>query len=121
MNGKWLRKCAWDTGLKVVKRLSLLTENSHLVLVLIRRILLMAVIHMAQFRCPAALSLLFCIVMRYLAAAISLGAIISADMDYIGQLQPHTPVKFEAVSMEDALSARKERHELLDQIGAELS
>lgn len=51
----------------------------------------------------------------------TLGAIISADMDYIGQLQPHTPVKFEAVSMEDALSARKERHELLDQIRAELS
>jgi len=42
-------------------------------------------------------------------------------MDFIGQLQPHTPVKFEAVSMDAALSARKERHKLLDTIRAELS
>jgi len=51
----------------------------------------------------------------------TLGAIISADMDYIGQLQPHTPVKFKAVSMEDALAARKERHQLLDQIRGSLA
>jgi biotin-dependent carboxylase-like uncharacterized protein len=51
----------------------------------------------------------------------TLGAIISADMDYIGQLQPHTPVKFEAVSMDEALAARKERHNLLDQIRASLA
>jgi urea carboxylase len=51
----------------------------------------------------------------------TLGAIISADMDFIGQLQPHTPVKFEAVSMDEALSARKERHKQLDTIRAELS
>ena len=51
----------------------------------------------------------------------TLGAIISADMDYIGQLQPHTPVKFEAVSMDEALSARQERHKLLDAIRSELS
>lgn len=51
----------------------------------------------------------------------TLGAIISADMDLIGQLQPHTPVKFEKVDMAQALAARKDRKELLSKIRKELS
>ena len=43
----------------------------------------------------------------------TLGAIISADMDLIGQLQPHTPVKFVKVNMDQALAARKERKKML--------
>jgi biotin-dependent carboxylase-like uncharacterized protein len=35
-----------------------------------------------------------------------LGTVISADMDLIGQLQPHQGVRFEQVTMEVALSAR---------------
>ncbi|MCK0198168.1 biotin-dependent carboxyltransferase family protein [Ancylobacter sp. 6x-1] len=35
-----------------------------------------------------------------------IGAVISADMDLIGQLQPHQAVRFAAVTMEDALKAR---------------
>lgn len=43
-----------------------------------------------------------------------LGTVISADMDYIGQLQPHTPTKFISVDMKAALSARHDRHAMLD-------
>ncbi|QGX99569.1 biotin-dependent carboxyltransferase [Roseovarius faecimaris] len=50
----------------------------------------------------------------------TLGAIISADMDLIGQLQPHTPVKFEKVDMNQALEARKERRSMLAKIREEL-
>ncbi|MCK5445055.1 MAG: biotin-dependent carboxyltransferase [Rhodospirillaceae bacterium] len=46
----------------------------------------------------------------------TLGAIISADMDFIGQLQPHTPVKFVRVDMETALAARAERRAALDKV-----
>lgn len=46
----------------------------------------------------------------------TLGAIISADMDFIGQLQPHTPVKFVKVDMESALAARAERHAALAKV-----
>lgn len=46
----------------------------------------------------------------------TLGAIISADMDFIGQLQPHTPVKFVKVDMETALAARAERRTALDKV-----
>lgn len=42
-----------------------------------------------------------------------IGTVISADMDLIGQLQPHMPVKFVEVSMEHALQARKHRTSLL--------
>ncbi len=45
-----------------------------------------------------------------------LGTVISADMDLIGQLQPHVPTKFTEVDMETALGARHERHALLDNI-----
>lgn len=46
----------------------------------------------------------------------TLGAVISADMDLIGQLQPHTPTKFVAVDMEQALAARAERAALRGRI-----
>jgi allophanate hydrolase subunit 2 len=36
-----------------------------------------------------------------------IGTVISADMDLIGQLQPHQPIRFEAVDMAQALEARK--------------
>ncbi|THV12648.1 5-oxoprolinase subunit C family protein [Rhizobium rhizophilum] len=42
-----------------------------------------------------------------------LGTVISADMDLIGQLQPHTPTRFVQVTMEEALAARKARHAAL--------
>lgn len=47
-----------------------------------------------------------------------LGAVISADMDLIGQLQPHTKVKFGSVDMSAALGARKERKALLEKTRA---
>ncbi|WP_281926783.1 biotin-dependent carboxyltransferase family protein [Roseibium album] len=37
------------------------------------------------------------------------GTVISADMDLIGQLQPHTETRFVKVNMHTALSARRER------------
>jgi allophanate hydrolase subunit 2 len=49
-----------------------------------------------------------------------LGAVISADMDLIGQLQPHTPAKFVAVTMAQALKARKDRANLIEKIKASL-
>lgn len=48
------------------------------------------------------------------------GTVISADMDLIGQLQPHTPARFVAVTMAQALSARHDRAKLLDKIRASL-
>lgn len=50
----------------------------------------------------------------------TLGAVVSADMDLIGQLQPHTTVKFERVDMAGALKARKDRADLLQRIREEL-
>ena len=44
------------------------------------------------------------------------GTVISADMDLIGQLQPHTPTQFVSVDMEAALAARQERRTLLFRI-----
>jgi len=41
------------------------------------------------------------------------GTVISADMDLIGQLQPHTPARFVAVDMAAALAARHERRDML--------
>jgi len=43
-----------------------------------------------------------------------LGTVISADMDLIGQLQPHAKIQFQAVTMDNALAARKERQAMLD-------
>lgn len=47
-----------------------------------------------------------------------LGTVISADMDLIGQLQPHMPARFIKVTMEQALAARKERASLLEGLRA---
>jgi len=46
----------------------------------------------------------------------TLGAIISADMDLIGQLQPNAKVRFVRVDMDEALSARAQRQNLMEQI-----
>ncbi len=46
----------------------------------------------------------------------TLGTVISADMDFIGQLQPHTETNFIKVNMHTALSARRERASLLNSI-----
>ncbi len=48
------------------------------------------------------------------------GAVISADMDLIGQMQPHMPAKFVAVTMAQALKARKDRAKLIEKIKAGL-
>lgn len=45
-----------------------------------------------------------------------LGAVISADMDLIGQMQPHMPTRFAMVDMSQALAARAERAARLRQI-----
>jgi biotin-dependent carboxylase-like uncharacterized protein len=42
-----------------------------------------------------------------------IGAVISADLDLIGQLQPHAPAIFASATMEEALAARRERQMLL--------
>ncbi|MFA7437359.1 biotin-dependent carboxyltransferase family protein [Castellaniella sp.] len=44
----------------------------------------------------------------------TIGAVISADMDKIAQLQPNAKVRFQMVSMEEALEARKARKHRLD-------
>ena len=44
------------------------------------------------------------------------GTVISADMDLIGQLQPHTPSRFVEVTMEQALAARRDRKALLAKV-----
>lgn len=51
----------------------------------------------------------------------TLGAIISADMDLIGQLQPNTPVNFVKVDMEQSLAARADRKAALQKIRDALS
>lgn len=50
-----------------------------------------------------------------------LGTVISADMDLIGQLQPHTPAKFVKVDMAAALKARQERQAMVKQVRSALS
>jgi allophanate hydrolase subunit 2 len=45
-----------------------------------------------------------------------LGTVISADMDLIGQLQPHTETHFTVVDMAAALAARHERKALLGKV-----
>lgn len=49
-----------------------------------------------------------------------LGTVVSADMDLIGQLQPHTPTRFVKVTMQQALQARHDRKAVLDAITAAL-
>ena len=48
------------------------------------------------------------------------GTVISADMDLIGQLQPHTPARFVEVTMSQALKARKDQAKLYDRLKASL-
>lgn len=50
-----------------------------------------------------------------------IGTVISADMDLIGQLQPHTPTRFVAVDMAAALAARHEAAERLVALRAALA
>ena len=50
-----------------------------------------------------------------------LGTVISADMDLIGQLQPHQPTRFVKVDMETALKARAERKAMAAQVKESLS
>ena len=47
-----------------------------------------------------------------------LGTVISADMDLIGQLQPHTATRFVKVDMATALKARRDREKLLAEVRA---
>ncbi|WP_029875714.1 biotin-dependent carboxyltransferase family protein [Rhizobium leguminosarum] len=49
------------------------------------------------------------------------GTVISADMDLIGQLQPHTPARFVEVTMDEALKARADHAALLDRLRQSLS
>lgn len=45
-----------------------------------------------------------------------IGTVIAADMDLIGQLQPHTPTRFVKTDMHGALAARKDRSRTLNAI-----
>lgn len=49
-----------------------------------------------------------------------IGTVISADMDLIGQLQPHQTARFEAVDMDGALAARHDRSRMLEQLESAL-
>ena len=46
----------------------------------------------------------------------TVGTVISADMDLIGQMQPNIPTRFVKVDMDQALRARAERAQLLQEI-----
>jgi len=48
------------------------------------------------------------------------GTVISADLDLIGQLQPHTPARFVEVGMDGALAARADRKAALGRVRAHL-
>lgn len=50
-----------------------------------------------------------------------IGTVISADMDLIGQLQPHTPTKFVSIDMAAALAARRDRQAMLNKVRAALA
>ncbi len=45
-----------------------------------------------------------------------IATVISADMDLIAQMQPHTPTRFVEVDMETALAARREERARLDRL-----
>jgi len=49
-----------------------------------------------------------------------LGTVISADMDFIGQLQPHSPIRFVAVTLEEALAARSDYKAMIDRLRSAL-
>jgi biotin-dependent carboxylase-like uncharacterized protein len=46
----------------------------------------------------------------------TLGTVISADMDFLGQMQPHTPTYFVSVTMEQALAARRDRARMVREL-----
>jgi biotin-dependent carboxylase-like uncharacterized protein len=48
------------------------------------------------------------------------GTVISADMDLIGQLQPHTPTRFVKVDLKTSLAARHDRAGMLEKVRAAL-
>lgn len=48
------------------------------------------------------------------------GCVIAADMDLIGQLQPHAPARFVEVTMDQALAARADRQAALQRVRAHL-
>lgn len=50
-----------------------------------------------------------------------LGTVVSADMDLIGQLQPHTETRFVEVDMPAALKARHDREKLLAEVRTALA
>ena len=49
-----------------------------------------------------------------------LGTVISADMDLIAQLQPHKPIRFVPVTLDEALRARSEYQGMLAHLRHEL-
>jgi allophanate hydrolase subunit 2 len=49
------------------------------------------------------------------------GTVISADMDLIGQLQPHTPAKFVETDLDGALKERSSREAVLRKVKDALS
>ncbi len=49
------------------------------------------------------------------------GTVISADLDIIGQLQPHTPTRFVRIDIDGALAARRERTDVLGKVRAALA
>jgi biotin-dependent carboxylase-like uncharacterized protein len=49
------------------------------------------------------------------------GTVIAADMDLIGQMQPHMPTRFVKVTMDEALAARAEQASLLGRLRAALN
>lgn len=48
------------------------------------------------------------------------GCVISADMDRIGQMQPHAPARFVEVTMDQALAARHDRQAAIARVRAHL-
>ncbi len=50
-----------------------------------------------------------------------IGAVISADMDLIGQMQPNLPTRFVRVTMDEALAARADERQRLDRLRAALA
>lgn len=51
----------------------------------------------------------------------TIGTVISADMDLIGQMQPNYTGQFTPISMDEALAARKSRQEKLQKVRSELN
>ena len=50
-----------------------------------------------------------------------IGAVISADMDLVGQMQPNLPTRFVRVDMEQALAARAEQRQWMADIRSALT